>query len=143
MSLSRLGAYVAVADEPKRFAYFIGSAPIRLARDVYAAVSILAGICEDSCALARVLSPAAQELVLDTLALACLFKRARGSAKAASSDLPCLSCKPESSQACQCRTCNKARTVRPCPPASLPACRCRLQVVAARPGGGGAGACKA
>ncbi|GAB4820114.1 hypothetical protein N2152v2_007160 [Parachlorella kessleri] len=42
MLFCRLGAYVVVADEPKRFAYFVGSAPVRLARDVSAAATILA-----------------------------------------------------------------------------------------------------
>lgn len=38
-----LGAYVVTADEPKQVAYLAAFAPVRLARDVVAAVSILAG----------------------------------------------------------------------------------------------------
>lgn len=39
-----LGAYVVTADEPKQIAYVAAFAPIRFARDVYAAVTILAGM---------------------------------------------------------------------------------------------------
>ena len=38
-----LGAYVVASEDPKQFAYVAAFAPVRLARDVIAAVSILAG----------------------------------------------------------------------------------------------------